>query len=190
MENKRIIFITGNKYKFSTAQKALTGLDLELVRQDMKTPEIQSVNVEEVALYSAKWASRKLESPAFLTDSGIYFEAFDGFPGPFVKYTNKWFSSGGYLHLMKGKKNRSVAVKDCLAFCQPRKEPRLFISLVKGKIAEKPGRKGMTPIDEILIPDGCKKTLSDMEDEEVFEFWTKNMGYWEDFKKYLKNNIL
>jgi len=190
MEKKRIIFMTGNKYKFATAERALAGLDLELVQEDIETPEIQSTSVEDVALYSARWASKDLKSPAFLTDAGIYFEAFDGFPGPFVKYTNKWFSADGYLHLMEGKKNRSVEIKDCIAFCQPGKEPKLFISLVKGRLAEKPGRKGMTPMDEILIPEGCKTTLSDMEDEEVFEFWAENMGYWNDFKKYLQKNVL
>jgi non-canonical purine NTP pyrophosphatase (RdgB/HAM1 family) len=190
MANKKIIFITGNKYKFIAAQKALADIDIELVQQDIETPEIQSANVEDVALYSAKWATKDLRSPAFLTDAGIYFETFDGFPGPFVKYTNKWFSAEGYLHLMNGKANRSVISKDCLAFCQPSKEPKLFISLIKGRVAEQPGRKGMTPIDEIFIPEGGTTPLSDMGEDEVLEFWAKNVNYWDDFKKYLRDNIL
>ncbi|MFA5249031.1 MAG: non-canonical purine NTP pyrophosphatase [Candidatus Paceibacterota bacterium] len=190
MKSNKIIFITGNKYKFATAKKALADLDLELVRQDMETPEIQSTNVEDVAMYSARWASKSLESPAFLTDCGISLETFKGFPGPFVKYTNQWFSAEDYINLMKGKENRSLEARDCLAFCQPGKEPKLFISVVRGRVAEKCGRKGMTPIDDIFIPEGCDETLSDMGDEKVIEFWSKNVTYWSDFKKYLKDNIL
>jgi XTP/dITP diphosphohydrolase len=182
--------MTGNKYKFAAAKKALADLDLELVQKDVETPEIQSTEVEDVALYSAKWAGKDLASPAFLTDAGIYFEAFDGFPGPFVKYTNKWFSAEGYLHLMEGKKNRSAISKDCLAFCQPGKDPKLFISSIKGTIAEKIGRRGMTPIDDIFIPEGATAALSSMSDEEVLDFWAKNVTYWSDFKKYLKDNVL
>ena len=112
---QKVVFITGNEYKYEQAKAALKETDIELIRQKIDTPEIQSTKVEEVAAYSSKWASEKLNLPVVLTDSGYYFEALNGFPGPFIKYVNQWFSAQDFLNLMSGKQNRKVCVTQCLS---------------------------------------------------------------------------
>ena len=71
MSNMQIIFVTGNKYKFQVAKQALEGLDIELIRKELETPEIQSTNLEEIASFSALWAGKLLKKPVVLTDAGI-----------------------------------------------------------------------------------------------------------------------
>src|SRR3989344_556765 len=116
MYKKEIIFVTGNKYKFRVAQKSLMGSGFKLVQKKLETPEIQSDLVEEVSAFSAKWAANILKKPVVVSDGGCYIEALNGFPGPFIKYINKWLSAGDLLNLMKGKKNRRVFWRDCLAY--------------------------------------------------------------------------
>jgi non-canonical purine NTP pyrophosphatase (RdgB/HAM1 family) len=181
-----IIFITGNKYKFKIAQKALNSLNVKLVQRKLEIPEIQSVNVEEIASFSAGWASKLLKKPVLLSDVGFYIESLKGFPGPFVKYINRWLFAEDYLKLMRGKKNRRVTVKDCLAYCEYNKKPITFCALTKGKIARRAGNKGISSMDKIFIPEGEKITTSEMKLDEMLNFWRKNINNWEKFINYLK----
>ena len=52
----------------------------EIINQKIKCPEIQLDDTEEIAKFSAKYASDKLKSNVIKVDSGLFIEAFDGFP--------------------------------------------------------------------------------------------------------------
>ena len=186
---KTIIVVTGNPYKFQIAQKVLESKELRVIQEKLETPEIQSVDVVEIASFSAKWAAGKLEKPVALTDAGYYIEALNGFPGPFIKYINIWLTSQDLLKLMQGKKNRKVVVKVCLAYCEPGKEPITFLSEIAGTISEKAvkkNKKGSTPINEIFIPEGYNKVQTEIPREEMVKFWAKGEKYWEKLADYLK----
>ncbi len=183
---KQVFFITGNKLKFEIAQQALAGANIELVQKELATPEIQSVRVEEVAGFSAKWASDQLKQPVLVSDAGYYIEALNGFPGPFIKYINEWLSAEDILRLMDGKTNRTVEVKDCLAYCEPGQEPVFFCGSAKGTIANKKGSPGLTAINEIFIPEGYDKTESDIPWEEMKNFWSKSMKTYQLVGEYFK----
>lgn len=186
---KTLIFITGNKYKFKIAQKALHNLNIKLIQKSLDTPEIQSVDVKDIASFFAKWASGFLKKSVILSDAGFYIESLKGFPGPFVKYTNKWLLAEDYLRLMKGKKNRRVVVKDCLAYCEYGKKPITFCAQTKGRIAYKESKKGISSIDKIFIPEGEKLAISELKLDDMLNFWRKNINNWEKFINYLKLKI-
>lgn len=184
---KEIIFITGSDLKFDVAKKSVLGSDLKLVQQKLETPEIQSMDVKEVAYFSAKWASEELQKAVAVTDAGFYIEALNGFPGPFIKWMNKWLSAEDFLNLMKGKKNRSAEVRACLGYCEPGKEPVVFVGISKGRLSFRPGAKGATAINEIFIPEGYDKPASEISWEEMAKFWGDGAdGTWGQLLKYLE----
>lgn len=183
---KKVIYVTGNAYKFSAAQTALEGTDIELVQEDLDTPEIQSTDVKEVASFSAKWASTKLNQPVLLTDGGFYFKGLNGFPGPFIKFVNKWLKADDFLRLMEGVEDRTVEIIECLAYCEPGKEPTTFAATLKGKIALEKGQPGNTSINEIFIADGFEKVESEADKESMTRFWA-GFDYWKQFVGYLEN---
>ena len=183
-----IFFITSNNLKFQIAQKALSGYGIEIIQKELDTPEIQSKKVEEIASFSAKWASDLLGESVIVSDVGYYIEALNGFPGPFIKYINEWLSADDVLRLMAGKENRAVIVKDCLAYCEPGKKPVLFCDFAKGSIANKKGSKGKTSINEIFIPEGYEKTESDIPRDEMKEFWVKSLKHYQLLAEYLRKN--
>lgn len=183
---KSIFFITGNSLKFQVAQKALASIGIELVQKDLETPEIQSANVEEIASFSAAWASDLLKEPVIVSDVAYSIEALNGFPGPFIKYINEWLGAEDILRLMDGKDNRAVIVKECLVYCEPGKKPVIFCGSTKGAIANKKGGKGWTPINEIFIPEGHDKVESDIPWEEMKEFWAKSLNHYQALAEYLK----
>ncbi len=187
--NKQIIFVTGNSYKFEVAQKSLEGSSVELIQQKLDTPEIQSTSVEEVASYSAKWASEKLGQPVAVTDAGYFIEALSGFPGPYIKYINQWLTADDIVNLMEGKPNRKVIAKDCLAYCEPGKEPVTFTKESFGTISEKPEKiDDSSPIDEVFIPEGFDKPQTLIPKRDMINFWAKGDDNWKKLANYLINS--
>lgn len=194
MFKKEIIFVTGNKYKFQVAQRSLTSSGFKLVQKKLETPEIQSDSVEKVAAFSARWTADILKKPVAVSDGGCYIEALNGFPGPFIKYINKWLSASDLLNLMREKKNRRVFWRDCLAYCEPGKKPKTFIcDFESGIIAKKPGtqkyRRDYGWIDTLFILKGYSKPLSEWPDKEYLNFWSSPINYdsWLRLAKYLKS---
>lgn len=82
---KKLIFVTGNKEKLNIAKAALKETGLEIINKKIKCPEIQLDDTEEIAKFSAKYASDRLKSNVIKVDSGLFIEAFDGFPRPIFR---------------------------------------------------------------------------------------------------------
>ena len=75
-----LIFVTGNMEKLNIAREALKNTGINIINKKIKCPEIQSDDTEEIAKFSAKYASDKLKSNIVKIDSGLFLEEFDGFP--------------------------------------------------------------------------------------------------------------
>jgi len=185
---KKIYFITSNKNKFQTALTAFKDSDFQLVQKTLDTPEIQSDDLGEIASFSAKFAANILKHPIFLTDAGCFIESLNGFPGPFIKYINQYLTAEDFLRLMAGKNNRKVVFKECLAYCEPGKNPVLFVSSAEGKISIKSGEQGQTSINEIFIPKGFDRPESEIPRKKMIEFWNDNINNVSSLIDYLKNN--
>lgn len=181
---KTLFYVTGNDIKFCIAKKVFQDTGINLIQKSLDTPEIQSKRVEDIAVFSAKWASKELNQAVVVTDAGFYIEALNGFPGPFIKFVNEWFSADDYLNLMSRQTNRAIIVRDCLVYCHPNKEPIAFIGEYKGSIADKAGRKAKIPIEQLFIPEGYNKPISEMSPEAALAYWC-NGDIWRKLKEYL-----
>lgn len=179
-----LTFITGNEIKFQVAQQVLRGSGLMLERSTLDLPEIQSSRVEEIAVFSAQWACQHLDRPVAVTDAGFYIETLNGFPGPFVKFTNAWLSAQDYLSLLLGKLERRIVVRDCLAYCRPHEKPLTFCTAYQGTLATEPGRDGGNPIEQILIPAGYSVPISEIAPDEMVAYWSR-ASVWRELKRYL-----
>ena len=181
-----LIYVTGNELKFKVAIQVLQNSGICLERISLDTPEIQSKHVEEVAEWSAIWASRQLNKPVVVMDAGFYIEALHGFPGPFIRFVNEWFCADDYLHLLQGKSNRRVVIRDCLAYCHPNEKPTIFCQSHQAEIATHPGRPSGLPIEQVLIPEGYSVPISEIPPEEMLAFWS-HASSWQDLRLYLES---
>ncbi len=170
---KTIAYATGNVLKFESAVKAFRHTSIELVQVKLDPPEIQSESVEAVAKYAAKWACEQLGKPVMVTDAGLHIEALNGFPGPFVKFVNGWFTEYNYVNLMKGQTNRKAQLMDCLAFCRPGEVPVVFTGYYEGYITEQPCGGGRTPMDRIFVPEGFDKPIAMIPEDEMTAYWSR-----------------
>ena len=181
---KKITYVTGNWYKIMCARSILEPLGFEVDNIKMETTEIQANNVEDVAMYSAKEASDKLKCDVLKNDTGLYVEALGGFPGPYTHYVDEKLGEDVLLKLLKGVDNRNACFIEAFAYCEYGKDPVVFKSITKGRIAtEKSGIYGWS-WDFIFIPDGYDKTMGNYPDEERCYIW--NTDAYAELVKFLK----
>ena len=77
------VLVTGNRGKVAEARLVL-GDDLEAVALDL--PEIQSLDLGEILREKAEEAWRRIGRPLVIEDVSLELAAFNGFPGPLVKW--------------------------------------------------------------------------------------------------------
>lgn len=185
---KKILYVTGNKFKVLTAEKILNPLGFEVEAKKIECPEIQANSIEEVAMYSSQYASKALGMNTLKNDSGLVIPVLGGFPGPYTRYVEETITEDGILKLMENIEDRTAYFIEVLAYTQYNEEPITFISRTEGTIArEKSGEYGWS-YDKIFIPKGESKTLACFPDDERWKFWDE-LAY-EQLAEYLsKNNI-
>lgn len=181
----KITFVTGNMGKWEIGRDIFTQYGLELAQAKIETPEIQSLDVTEVATYSAQYAAQKLNTPVIKSDVGYYISALGGFPGPFIKYINQTLSDEDLLRLMKDIKDRSMIIRECLAFATPDGFTKCFVHEQKTRIAEESDGVGSS-IDKVMILEGFTKTRGASDSKEVAEFWKKSLTLYHEMAKFLK----
>jgi len=146
-----------------------------------------------IGINSAKKASKKLadelNKPIVLEDTGLFFEAYDGFPGPSPKFVFKTLGYKGIFKLLDGE-SRNACFQTTAAYCEPGNDPKLFSGEMKGEITDKifnPERDfDFMPYDRIFIPDGKSITISDMTMEEKNQLSQRSKAFHK-FAKLLTN---
>ncbi|MEM3700613.1 MAG: XTP/dITP diphosphatase [Candidatus Bathyarchaeia archaeon] len=169
LEGKFIFFATNNINKFNEARKVLAEYKIAIGMLRIKTFEIQSESLEEIAKASAIEAFKKSNLPVITEDAGLFIEALNGFPGPYAAYVYKAIGNKGILKLMENVKNRKAKFQSVIAYCASERElPLCFIGEVVGVITREERRGnsgfGFDPIFEPLSGGG--KTFAEMTVEE------------------------
>jgi len=159
----KITFITTNKHKFEEVENVLKDYPIELEHLNMEYEENHDAKIEEVARDAAKKMADKLNKPIVLEDTGLFFEAYNGFPGALPKFAIKTLGYKGIFKLLAGE-NRGAYFKTVAAFCEPGKEPVLFEGIMRGTITEEIHNQDsdVMPYDRIFVPEGETETISDM----------------------------
>ena len=182
---KNITYVTGSWAKILSARQILEPLGFEIVQVKLDVQELQDYLIENVAKYSAKWASEHLKKTVLKNDSGICIDALNGFPGPYTHYVDDTLGEDMILKMLEGEENRKACFVEVLAYCEYGKEPVIFKSITNGTIAkEKSGTYGWS-WDFIFIPEGETKTLGCFDDDIRFKYW--NMDAYNELSEYLKN---
>ena len=185
MEQKKIVYVTGNKMKADYLRQVFKNNEFEIIQKQIDCPEIQADEIEAVAKFSAKWASETLKMSVLKNDSGLMIPALNGFPAAYSKYVETTLGADGILALMRGKENREAYYLDAFAYCEYGKEPVVFTQKSYGTIAmEKSGEQG-NDFDKFFIPSGKKVTMANMSYEEFLTCFNDSGVY--ELADYLKH---
>lgn len=162
---KSLTFITGNPEK---AAQLSRHLDYEVEHRKLDVHEIQSLDLEEVAIYKAQEAYKLMGSPVLVEDTSLTFNALGSLPGPLIKWFLTALGNVGLSKILNTYEDRSAIAEVCFALCDE-SGVKVFKGETEGTVAKEPkGEKGFG-WDPIFIPKGSEKTWGEMDAEEQKE---------------------
>ncbi|KAL4439132.1 hypothetical protein ABPG74_008907 [Tetrahymena malaccensis] len=133
---KEILLITGNKNKLDEFQSILSSSSLSLTSIDIDLPEYQGSPLD-IAKMKAKFAFNIVKKPLIIEDSSLCFNAFNGLPGPYIKWFLKELKPAGVVKMLAGYEDKSAYAQCIIAYMSEELEdPLCFIGQTPGLIAE------------------------------------------------------
>lgn len=157
---KSINFITTNKQKVFEFRQALP--EISFTQLDIDLEEIQSLSSRKIIEHKLQSAFKHHSGPFVIEDTSLYLECMNWqLPGPFIKFFNEAVGQKQMADLIvkSGKINARAEVS--IALAKSPRQVKFWVGKTQGRIT-KPKGKYKFGFDEILIPDGCQLTLSQM----------------------------
>ncbi len=162
---RNIIFVTTNLKKVEEVNALLSQYEVKVEQLAIDYPEGKEDSIEEVCYKAAFELSHKYNRELIVEDTGLFFKAYNNFPGAMPKFVYNSIGFEGIFRLLKGK-DRGAYFKSVFGYCKPGFEPRLFSAVVDGRItgmvedSELYGE--FMPYDKIFIPDGMDRVVAKM----------------------------
>ena len=157
-----INLITSNLGKVNEV-KAILGSSIKVNHIKKEYRELRSDNPEEIAKDAAKRLAEELRKAVVVEDSGLFIRALNNFPGTCSAYIHKRIGLKGILKLMEDIDDRSCTYKSAVAYCEPGKEPIIFLGEEQGSVSKEiRGNYGFGH-DPIFVPVGSEKTYGETE---------------------------
>ncbi len=182
----KIVYVTGNMQKVADARARLDRHGMSVEQQKVNTLEIQSDSIAEIARHKAQQAYEIIGKPLVVNDAGWIIPALKGFPGPYMRYINEWLTASDLLALMKDKSDRSIVLKEVLAY-HDGKKISVFEKDTFGTIVESPRGGGGQESDKVVCLDVASgKTIAEQLDEDVGSDPIDQDTVWDIFVKAMK----
>lgn len=166
LRGRVILFATNNINKFNEARKVLAEYKIAMGMLRVKTLEIQSDNLEEIAKTSVLQVFEKCDLPIIVEDAGLLIDALNGFPGPYAAYVYKTIGNRGLLRLMENIESREAKFQSVIAYHSSElKSPVCFKGEAVGEITREERRRDRESgfgFDPIFKPANSNKTFAEM----------------------------
>ena len=157
---KTIYFVTGNSGKFNEGRNVLKKYRIRLKQIKYSKPENKKLSIEKIAENAARILVKKFKKSLIVEDTGIFFNAYENFPGKNSKIVFKRLGLNGILKKLDNK-NRNAYFKTAIGFADKNKI-KIFIGYCKGRISKKIiGKTNKNlPYDNIFIPECYSKVFA------------------------------
>lgn len=183
---EELYFITTNRHKFEEAKDILAKHGINLKISEFEIPEKKYKTEKEVSISKAYEALKYVKAPLIVDDTGVYFEAYNNFPGPNAHIVFDGIGFAGILKLLEGK-SRTVCIRTAITFIKLGMNPISFLGECNGRIVEKIPDEMDFAYDTIFIPDGDSRTFAQMTKEEK-ESYSHRRKALDEFAKWLKES--
>ena len=133
-----IHFITSNQRKFTSLQKFLQPLGVDLQQLDYDFDEGRGLDIQMIAKSKLSQAKKTFPNKRLIIDDrGFFIPALKGFPGPFVKLLLDSFSYPGIIKLMQGETDRRAIFSFAVGYFDGEKD-HIFVADEEGFIIDEP----------------------------------------------------
>ena len=180
---RKLCFVTSNKDKTDEAQKIL-GIPIEIV--DLEVDEIQSLDLKKVVEAKVREAYKRIGRPVFVDDVSVEVAAWNGFPGPFIKFLREAGNNSFelMLEMLSSQKDKTVRIIAGIGY-HDGKTAHVIEGSFTGKMVSKRGNNGWG-FDPYVLPDGYTKTFGEL-DESVKNKISHRAKALRKFKKFLNS---
>lgn len=162
MASKKLHFVTSNKDKLREARDIL---GIEIIPTHVDLIEPQSLDLEEIVKFKVEQAYKLVKKPVIVDDVSFEIEAWEGRPGPLIKFFLPEHQPTLLYSMMKGEKNRKVVAKCAIGYHNG-KGITVVVGEVEGKIPKEIQGISGFGWDPIFIPKGFDITFAQMSPEE------------------------
>jgi XTP/dITP diphosphohydrolase len=162
---KRLLYVTGNDVKVRQADTICQPADIKLIQTELDIVEVQSDQAEAIARDKAEKAFTQLREPLVVSDDSWLIPGLKGFPGPYMKYINEWFSIEDWLNLTKNLTDRRIILRQIVVF-QNTDGQQLFSADIEGALLHEPRGKSQYPHLSITSLDGGKHTSAEIHEQD------------------------
>lgn len=181
---KELIYITGNENKLKNASAFLSKYGLTVTGQKVDTREIQSDKVADIAINKARDAYDMVGGQLFINDASWHIPSLNGFPGPYMRYIVNWFNTEDLLALMSNKTDRTIILRDTIAYKDARQE-KVFTNDVFGTILSSPTEGGDGPfITNLVTFEEDGRSLAQVKS---VGFSAREAKLWDEFGSWIQS---
>lgn len=150
---KTVIFVTGNQLKLASAQAVAKHFDIKLTNLVADIPEIQSENGEDIVRDKLTKAHQIAGAPVIVSDDYWEFHGLGGFPGPYMKSINHWFSPEIFTGIAQQLTDRRVRLTMRLGYADGTKT-QFFTDSRDGLLLTSPRGKSSVACHSVISMDG------------------------------------
>lgn len=185
----KIYFATTNEIKFKSAKEPCKKHGLELEQVYIEVDEIQSENPTKIIEDKITKIFAHLNHPVLVSDDSWSIPALNGFPGPYMKSINHWFTGQDWVNLMKSHNDKKIYLNNLLAFTDDGVNITIFEGTSERIFLDKPSAKPGIPVLQATTLPGHTKPLNEMWAEDATPV-IRNNQVWDDFAKWYKETYL
>ncbi len=180
-----VTYVTGNKNKYENAKKFFAEYNIEIEQAVLSVPEVQGSDSVDIAVRKAEEAWKQLDKPLFINDASWIIPSLKGFPGPYMKYINQWFEPIDFIHLMEGKDDRTIILKDVIVYIDDTGHT-VFTNEHKGRVLnEVASGEYRHPSDVVISLSKNGASIGEEVAKGTFFIEDENK-VWEDFASWLE----
>lgn len=173
----RVYFATGNKGKIEEMQPLFQENDIQLEQVDVDVPEIDTMDVADVARRKALDSYDKALEKGLIDegdiviveDTGFYVESLGGFPGAEAAYFSRTAGVEKLLALLEEEENREAYFKTAIGVVKNR-EVNIFSGKLQGRVPEesKGDSHDHLPYNSFFVPE-AREGSDSLAQESMYE---------------------
>ena len=161
---KHLCIVTSNTGKFEEIQTFLQHHvpTLSVQQKAIDLPEIQSLDLEKVAITKAQSAWQQVQQPLLIDDGGFFLEAYNNFPGALSRYVIEGIGIEGIFTLAQNNSNASF--RNYLVYIDKPDSYQLFEGVCTGELV-RPKQYTVDkrlPYRSFFRPHGTNKTYAEL----------------------------
>lgn len=171
MTCRELVFVTGNRHKYNEISAILKDAGIKLYMKELPIEEPDLSRIEDIAVHKARQAFEKTGKQVITEDTGVYFTAYNNFPGHLAKRIYQGIGLKGLITLIKTAKHKRAYFKTVICY-KDKKEEKIFSGTMEGTLLTKPREPNAErlPYEKLFVPTGHRKAVVEYSIEEKNKF--------------------